>query len=310
LKRNAIALLVTISFVTVIVALIGISSGIVNDSFKRVSDKLFLIQGNVLFSDMIGILKEASGDVNDSMGLDLFLSVPLFFENKQNDLSVDISFKSEASTININHLLEEGNTSKKRDPYAPIPLKSVYEAYFDRILTVYNLSDKIMLLSMIADTLDTDLDERSTGSEIALQDPFFTQGHIYSMQHFEQILEAYKKQTLDFYVDSVPWDLLIGFHADQTDFNHMTPEVLQHLAPEIDPESLPMFTTDKIDIYEDMDGLPFDTETKERLKEMQIVFYNPTVSGIMNIRNGERRMQIAFLYDLSNKKVSNIEVSN
>jgi len=311
LKRNAIALLVTISFVTVIVALIGISTGMVNDSFKRVSNKLFLVQSNVLFSDVVSILKDATADVNDSMGLDIFLSVPLFFENKQNDMTMNITFESAASTLNINHLLkkDDNQTKEKKNRFEPVALQRNYEEYFERILSIYNLSDKILFLSMIADTLDKDLQERSFGSEIALEDPFFTQGHIYDMSHFRQIIRAYKKQTLDFNIDTIPWDTLVGFHADFIDFNQISPQTLQHLAPDIDPESLGAYTTDKVDIYDNMEGLPFDSETKKRLQDMNVVFYDPLVAGEMNIYNGENRMQIAFLYDLSSKKVSNIEIS-
>jgi len=309
-KRNAIALLVTISFVTVIMSLIGISSNLVDNSFKRVAAKHALIQNNLLFSDITDILKEVSGDINDSIGLDIFLSIPLFFENRQNSLSVDITFESDASGININNLLKDVNTSKKKHSDQPIPLNPPYEEYFERILTVYNISDKILFLSMIADTLDSDLEERMPGSEIALENPFFRQGHIYNLRHFKKIMSAYKKQTLDFNVDTVPWKELIGFNADNIDFNQIGPEVLQYLAPEIDPESTPNYTSNKTDLYESLDDIPLEEETKKRLKEMNMQFYSPYVFATMNIKDGDNKEQIVFVYNLGNKKVSNIEVTD
>jgi len=310
-KRNAIALLVTISFVTVIMTLIGVSTDIVESSFKRVSAKHSLVQDNILFSDIEAILKEASGDVNDSMGLDIFLSIPLFFENKKNDIAVDIVFESDASTVNVNHLLRNDvNRSKEKYQNRPVPLDTLYEDYFERILTVYNLSDKILFLSMVADTLDSDLEERMPGSEIALEDPFFRQGHIYNLRHFDKIVSAYKKQTLDFNVDTVPWKELIGFHADSIDFNRIGPEVLRHLVPEIDSESAPNYTSDKDDLYENLDELPFDEEAKKRLKKMGVKFYSPYVSAVMNIKDGDHRSRITFAYNLKDKKVSSIEITD
>ncbi len=310
MKRKGIALIITIAFVAAITALIGISSGLLDNAFKRISNKLFLIQSNVVFADFIGVLKEASRDVNDSLGLDIFLSVPLYFENEANSIIVDISFESQASKVNINHLIKETGSKKEKESFEPIAMQTAYEEYLNQILAVYNLSDKILLLSMIADTIDSDLKERLSGSELALSDPFFTQGQIYSLHHFEQITAAYKKQTLDFNVDLVPWDKLIGFQADQIDFNHINPEVLQHLVPALDPESTSLYTTDKVDIYESMEDLPFEAETKKLLQGMNVVFYSPYVHGKMNINNDARTMQIAFTYDLSEQKVSNIEVSD
>ncbi len=311
MRRNAIALLVTISFVTVIMTLIGVSTGLVESSFKRVSAKHSLVQNNILFADIADILKEASSDVNDSMGLDIFLSIPVFFENKKNDISIDVTFESDASTVNINNLLKKDvNKSKEKYTNQPVPLDALYEDYFERILTVYNLSDKILFLSMVADTLDIDLEERMPGSEIALENPFFRQGRIYDLRHFNKIISAYKRQTLDFNVDSIPWKELIGFNADSIDFNRIEPVVLQHLVPEIDPESAPNYTSEKVDLYESMDELPFEEETKKRLEEMGLRFYSPYVSAVMNIKEGDHKSRITFAYNLKNKKVSSIEITD
>ena len=86
--------------------------------------------------------------------------------------------------------LEDNAT--KSDAEVELPIKQTYETYMDRILTVYNVSDKILLLSMIADTVDNDLKERTVGSEIALEEPFFAQGKIvitsYSI-HYTKLYE-------------------------------------------------------------------------------------------------------------------------
>ncbi len=283
--------------------------GTLDRSYARVSNKRFLVQSDVLLSNMFAILKNASADVNDSQTLDIFLSVPLTFSSKAFDTMVNITFASAASVPNLNWLVPDGNGTKKRDPYAPIPANPVLESYLDRILSVYNVSDKILFLSMLEDSVDKDLNERVSGSELALENPDFTQGHVYDMAHFMQIVDAYEKVTLDMQVRKIPWEKLIGFTADGLDLNRISPEALAFLAPEIPPESIAKFTSERTQDYQSLDDLPLERETKEKLKKLKVVFYSPKVSGDILIGNGERKLHVAFMYDLGSKKVSDIEIT-
>lgn len=282
--------------------------GLLNDSYKRVANKRFLVQGDVLLSNMLGILKNASSDVNDSTTLDIFLAMPFVFENKAFDTAVTVAFTSDASRPNINWLVE-GNATKKEDPYAPVPLNPEMEAYLDRILSIYNVSDKILFVSMIADAIDDDEQERSAGSEIALENPDFTQGRIYDLHHFQQIVDAYEAVSLDPAVRQIPWGQLIGFSNTVLDFNHITPEALAVIAPELEPEQAALLSSERIEVFESFSDLPLDAETKARLKRLHAAFYSPEVSGDILIQNGERKLHAAFLYNLGSKKVSDIEIT-
>ena len=312
--KKGIALLITISLVAVIAALIGISAGILEHSFKRISNKKFLIQSNSFISGFTDVLKSASSDVNDSMSLDIFLSLPFAFEQKSRDLSVDIYFTSNASSLNPNNMLEKSseNNSSKTDkkPKENANIDSSYERYFDHILTVYNVSDKILLLSMIADSVDEDLKERTTGSELALENPFFSQGHIYSIEHFKQILDAYKRLTLDFSVDTIPWETLLSFNNKSIDLNHIESDTLGILFPELDPASLASFTSDRIDIFKDFSSLNIDSQREKELKKMGVDFYSPQVKAWMNIYNGDNHLGVTFLYDLQTKRATDLEIIN
>ncbi len=284
--------------------------GLLDDAYKRVAQKRFLVQGDVLFSNMLGILKENTGDVNGSVGLDIFLAVPFTFDDRKSGAGVTVVFESAAYAPNINRLLDDNASRKGNDPYAPVPLRPQMEEYLDRILTVYNVSDKMLFVSMVADTLDTDLEERSPGSEIALEHPDFMQGHLYGMRHFERLIDAYERLTFDPNLRRIPWKNLIGFENSEVDFNHISPEVLQVLLPDMEPGQLLPFTTERIEVYESMDDLPFDRQTKEKLKKLNVVFYSPMVSGDLLIKRGEGQLHVTFLYNLSSKEVSHIEVAN
>ncbi len=311
MKKKGIALLITVSLVAAIAALIGISAGILDHSFKRISNKKFLIQSNSFISGFTDVLRSASDDVNDSMSLDIFLSLPFAFEQKSRDLSVDIYFTSEASGLNPNNMLEDTNiTGPTKKPKENGSIDTSYEAYFDHILTVYNVSDKILLLSMIADSVDTDLKERTTGSELALENPFFSQGRIYSIEHFYQILEVYKRITLDFSVDSAPWETLLSFNNENIDFNHIESDTLGILFPEIDPTSLALYTSERVDVFEDFSSLNLDKERSKELQKMGVEFYSPQVKAWMNIYNGDNHLGVTFSYDLKTKKATHLEIIN
>ena len=163
---------------------------------------------------------------------------------------------------------------------------------------------------MIADTIDSDTIERTPGSEIALRDPHFTQGHLYDRHHFRQILDAYKKETQDASVDAIPWERLIGFRNDIVDFNHIDPEVLHFIDPLIDDATLDEVTLGRLDVYSDYAALPFEPETVERLRDMNITFYSPKVIGKLNVIGAHRKLSYTFAYDLSNQKVSEIAISD
>lgn len=256
------------------------------------------------------MLNRSTSDVNDSMSLDIFLSLPFVFEQKSRDLAVDIYFTSQARSINPNDMLEHDMNATAEQIKENQNINPLYETYLDRILTVYNVSDKILLLSLIADSVDEDLKERTTGSELALENQFFTQGKIYSLEHFHTILDEYKRQTLDFNVDAIPWETLLSFQNTGLDFNHIDVNTLSMLMPDLDETTLATLTTDRVDVYEDFSSLNIDPERVQELTKMKMGFYSPEVKAWMNIRNGTNHLAVTFSYNLETKKATHIEISN
>jgi hypothetical protein len=299
--KKGIALLITVTLVATITALIAVSAGILDNSFKRISNKKFLLQSNLVLVNVIDLLKQNSSDINDSMMLDIFLSMPLAFENKEQDIMVDITFESDATQLNINHYIPENNTT---NPQVSQPI----ENYLDYILTIYNVSDKILLLSMIADTIDMDDEERTSGSEIALENPFFAQGTIYNRDHFFAILDAYKRNTLDYTVNEIPWGKLIGFRGNEIDFNHISPDALSIMLPNVDPSVILNYTEGRLDTYDSFDALGIDAETQKSLEELHLTFFSPDIEAHVNIRHAGERSRMRFSYNLSTQEVSHIEI--
>ncbi len=301
--RRGVALLITIALVATITALIAVSSGILEHSFKRISNKQMLVQSNVFLTKFVEILKTASEQVQDPFTLEIFLVAPFSFENKAHLLQVNISFTSESFAPNINNMLENNTTNA--------PSKAVYSEYFERILSIYNISDKLLLISLIEDALDRDYEERISGSEIAFNNPFFQQGEIYDLSHFMQIIKAYKMISRDPSVDVIPWDKLIGFKGEGVDINHISSEALMMLNPTLDEDSVEVYTTERVDVYDkSFEGLSLDDETLQRFKDINVTEYSPLVRAKMSIVEAEEEIDILFSYNLATKKVSDIEISN
>jgi len=299
----------TLAFVTAIAALIAVGAGLLERGYHQTETKAFLVQSNTLLPSIYTILKQNTGDINDSDALDILLSIPLFFENKQNGMMMDITFASDAGKVNINHLLKS-NSGVTADPYTALPLDPAVEGYLERILTVYNVSDTILLISMVADSIDMDTNERFPGSELSLKNPDFTQGRLYDMQHFNEVIEGYKALTQDYNVDEVPWEHLIGFRNTAIDFNHIEPDTLHFIDPSIDPATLAEMTTKRVATYASLDALPFTPETKQLLEDLGVAFYAPDVVGTMNVLSKTHQTSYTFTYNLADQKVSEIAVSN
>jgi hypothetical protein len=308
MRRRGIALLITIAFITAIAALIGIAGGILKEGFAKTSRKALLVQSNVLLSDSQMLLRQNTKDINGSETLDILLSLPLFFSDKKTGIMTDLSFTSGADAVNVNRLLEVG-TAKATGTHAT-PIRATYEAYFERILAYYDVADTALLISMIADTIDDDLNERLPGSEIALQSPDFTQGHIFDLHHFRQILTAYKRQTLDFNVDTIPWEKLISFRNDGIDFNHITPDALRFIVPDVDGTTVADLTTGRVEVYNHLADLPLSPEDIKTLEDMNVTFYSPLVIGKMNMMSNKRKISYTFTYNLSTQEVSQFAIAD
>lgn len=300
MKRNAIALLITLALVGVITALIAVSSAILEHAYKRIHNKQLLVQSNVMFNHFMELFKSNSADVSDPFTLELFLMVPLSFQSEATGLKLEATFESAATAPNINHLIKDINQTNAEPQVA-------YADYLDRILAIYDVSDRILLAALIEDTLDTDHEERVPGSEIALSDPFFIEGKIHDINHLLQVIEVYKLQTKDTQVDNIAWKKLFVFDGDKVDVNYITPESLMAVNPEFDEMQTLELTTQKTDTYESLEAFALDSEMAERFKELNIDVYAPLVRGTLTLTDGDKHIGITFLYNFETKEVSSIE---
>jgi len=299
--RKAIALLITLAFVTAIISLVGISAALFNSAFTKVSEKQFIVQSDIFFRDIKTILKTNVGDINDSDELYFLLAIPFGISDKENDISVDITFASDSSKVNINKMVDANKTV--------IP---AYAQSLDSLMISYNVIDRAFLSALILDAMDSDKEERIFGSEIALEDRFFSNGSIVDMSHFKKILDHYKKVREDSSVDHIPWDKIISFNNSEIDFNYVTSEAFSFMLSTRTLESLKPFSGlgQKKELYTSFDEVRLSVEEQDILKKFGVVFFSPNVLCKAEMKIGNQQGALFFAYNFKTKEASNLEFAS
>lgn len=278
--------------------LVAIMSSSFENAFNNVSKKQFIIQSNVFFRDLKGILKNNVSDINSSEELEFLVNYPIQIDNEDNDISISITFSSDGSKVNINQILDANQTTRQH-----------YVESLDFALANFNVIDRAFFTALILDTIDTDEEERIFGSEIVLQEQFFKNGKIENFDHFEQIVNYYKQTREDAQIDKVPWVQIIAFNGDKIDFNHISQDALWFILKRYDREFLKEVTVDRLDIYSSFDELFFNEEDKKNLQDFKVDFFSPKVVCKALVRQANQSGELLFSYNLNTKEVSNIEFS-
>jgi len=298
-SRPAIALIITLFFIMAMTLLVGISSGLSDRALKRVEKERFLIQANRISHDVVTMLGQITKDLNGSDDLDMLIDLPVLLDDEVSGMHVEITFESASSKLNINSLVDENGTIQKE-----------YYNLLENVLINNQVLDPSLFLSLVADTIDSDIEERIVDSEIATLDPFYSNGEIIDMKHFNKIIEQYILMRDDLAIKEIPWSKIISTVGAKIDVNHVTPELFGEIFPNFAPDEVLEYTIGRQDTYNSMEDLEVDDFTKEHLQKLGISFYEPLVKCSVLLKVNEQTGIISFYYDLSGKNASefNIEI--
>jgi len=298
-SRPAIALIITLFFIMAMTLLVGISSGLSDRALKRVEKERFLIQANRISHDVVTILNQITKDLNSSDDLDMLIDLPVLLDDEVSGMHVEITFESASSRLNINSLVDENGTIQKE-----------YYNLLENVLINNQVLDPSLFLSLVADTIDSDIEERIVDSEIATLDPFYSNGEIIDMKHFNKIIQKYIEMRDDLAINQIPWSKLISTVGKDIDINHVTPELFAEIFPNFAPDEVLEYTLGRKDTYNKMEDLEVDDITKEYLLKLGVSFYEPLVKCNVLLKVNEQTGIISFYYDLSGKNASefNIEI--
>ncbi len=288
--RRGVALLITIGFIAVLIALVGYMFTISNRSFERVKVFESYNQNSIIFSDIKDIVDEYAKGLKDSDDLSFFLlGIPPFYD-KKSGLSLYVAIETLNNKININSILIEDKTDEH------------IEKFISNIGETYNILDISFFKALILDTIDSDYTTREALSEIAQKNLRFSNSKIYSMSHFEQIVKYYVETTRDTNILKVPWQKLIFFgeNTKQTlDCDRLDRELVSALGLDVET-------------FDGCDSLD-DRHDEEIIENFMLKPYSQDLSYMLKIsiyyELEEREADITFDYDIKTGKIKNIELN-
>jgi len=203
--KKGFALILTLSVLAVIIALTGVLIGYLDNVRRDATYTKALIQGNLYYSDLKGMLESKFKSNRKGLYTQLYqTSIPL--ASPDGRFSLMIHCRPLANGVNINWL-GLGNSQQMVDQYNAA-LK-VFEAIVQR----YSLEDATRLQDMILEAIGKP-DESSIQRE---QSRLRQKNGIISYQQFEAILQRYQFEADDTKVSRVPWKKLFVFNEIKRD---------------------------------------------------------------------------------------------
>lgn len=244
IKRRGAVLLMTLLLIAIMsggIALILSES----DHLLRLSERSRSdTEISKISSDLKRLLPKMLSKIASAHDLEYAMMLPLSSRSADDRFTLDASLHSPLGRFNINNLCDA--TGKPKEAYSP---------FLTALFTRYRIAAPETFINILYDTIDTDLAERQSGSEIAAVFCDFRNGSIENFAQFSQIVARYLVLTKDRQILTIPWEQLIGFEGDKIDINYVSPELLSLIVPEIDPQTLHRVT--------DLRTAPF--ESKEQL---------------------------------------------
>ena len=274
--RKAVALFLTLLFISIAIVIVG-SIFSIYQKFSKDTFYKNISQNSILLRDIKSILDNLSSDLNGSSIKFIFTTIPI--SSKDGNFRALISLKPLFDRVDINEI----STNK------------YVKRYLENILEYYQVADPIFFENLVLDTLDLDKKERSGGSEIILQNPFFKQGKIYNYQHLMEILNYYAKVLDDKSIYKIPWKELFFFGDGNSiiDCNLIKPKVAKFLGLEVGDN----VSCKSLETFE---------ENKKVMKNLSIIPFNKKISYLIeiNILYGENNL--SFVYDINKKRIAHI----
>jgi len=293
-ERPAVVLLITLFF---IVALGIVVTTIMSQSeyfLRKVNMTNFYTQSNLIFNDLKSILKSESKDINDSLSLYMLTSLPIILHDEKSGIHIEMNCKSGAYGFNPNCLANNIDSAE-------------FHKCYDIVFALFNslkIADPEKLISTIADSIDNDELERYSETEIVLEDPWFKQGPIETMERFKRIVRFYALKSEDYTALNIPWERYFSFRNKEIDFNYIDPILAAAISPEIDPANLAnlkakgeIFPVNKIE------EAGISGNAKNELIKAGVKTYVPLLQCSIELTYNDNWSRTEFYYDIEKTSI-------
>jgi len=308
-SRNGIVLMMTLGFIAVITALILWSVSISKSRFDKVAALDAENQFSIVFKDFTKLITQFDINSTDSLALFLSMDLPPISEEVT---KIGLGFHPESlmDKLNINYIVaslvkhETNSTNAYHDSYLRRPL--------EKFFALYELSDSFTMIDFLLDTIDRDDLERASYSEIATENFDFREGKIYDFNHFKKIQEYYYKSTHDENVFKITKSEFEQFFY----FGEPDERLLLDCNGLQIKNALSLIVEDEMLISEEpVDCSDVNSSNNRNMKTLNEI-YNISqfannqkylIKCILNLDTEDALREISFDYEVSTKRISNID---
>jgi len=196
-EKRGFALIVTLSVLTVLIALTGVLISYLDTARKDAGKTEAVMQANIYFSDIKRVLERFKN--RKSLYSTLYLvSVPLASEDGR--FSLLLSCRPLTDGVNINWLAYADNPSMETQYGA---VQKVFEA----LVQYYDIKDPPLLEEMLVETI-----RKGSFETLDEQSRLVQKNGIISYRQFKRLLSRYQFAADDQRIGEIPWDKYFVFN--------------------------------------------------------------------------------------------------
>jgi hypothetical protein len=215
-NRQGFALMITLSVLSVIIALTMVLLSYFEEVQQDASHTKALIQADVYYADIITIFQ---GIKDKKMLFSLLYRTALPLQTPDKKFSIVLQCNALNKGVNINWLGLANNVEKSA-------LYTAAQNLFDFLSQEYEIRDPARLLEMLGEEID------NRNNLISREKSRLHQKNgIISYQQFEALLIRYQFEADDLNIGLVPWEKYFSFFpmVDKIDAEYSSPELIAHL---------------------------------------------------------------------------------
>ena len=263
---------------------------------KSVRQNIAVVQTNLILSDMSAFLKSQNFTQDD-----IFYGAGIPVALELGPVSGNLALDSANRRINLNRYL------------AAVTKEQAALDGFLAWMVFRHIRHPRFLLALLLDTLDPDLYERESGSEIRLRYPRFQNGAIPNSRAMAMIWQTYRTYTGDKGMPPAQWEEIFGYNGETFDLNYATADQLMLLFPDFPPDVVTRLAAHN-NRYEEGQDLPIPEEYKEGILNPRFGITPTLATSAVEVAIDFNTTQecsgtMGFRMDLKKKRITRLRLS-
>ncbi len=298
MKRDAIALVVTMFFIIAITLSLGIGMKYINNASSEVKKENTLLQTTTIINDILRILQNSQElafviDENSPEDLHLYLSQNSFVQFESSGLTFSMQLSSARSKFNPNSLNDGNNTIDMQKIEA-------LQKYIGR----YLVND--VYVDILLDSMSGIKEDASYYSNIFNEKPYLFREYITSMRHLEELNDFYTQTYYDNSLKNINFENLFYISSNKNnaiDVNYATPEIWE-LILDVDKQRAKQLSQSAGN-YTNLESLSLSKDEEDAISKFKISYFEPYIDIKIRLKQNSEIAIIRFEYNIQNKKGSN-----